>query len=114
MAQGAAVSQTGHHERLTIGGRTTATAVARMELQPRPYMSYGLSNNTYRVDIDGGGTYKAGGMGVFVGVGVEFPMAQKTSFSLDTRYHTWGDTDSTGVAGQFTSIAISLLYVGRF
>ncbi len=104
---------TGHHERTLFGARTTATAVARMEKQPRPYLSYGVSNNKYRVDDTDGG-YEATGLGYYVGLGVEYPFAKKTSFSFDTRYHSWSALDTNLVNGRFASLAMSLLWVGRF
>ncbi|MHC4252848.1 MAG: outer membrane protein [Planctomycetota bacterium] len=116
LGTGSATPQTGHHERLLLGGRTTATAMARMEKQPRPYLSYGVSNNKYRVDVasGSGSSYEATGFGAYLGLGVEYPFAQKMSFSFDTRYHMWTDTDTNGLDGKFASVAMSLLWVGRF
>ena len=96
-----------------MGGRSAATGKARTEKQPRPYFSYGLSNNKCRVDSTSG-SYEATGFGAYVGLGVEYPFGQRTSFSFDTRYHTWSDTDSNGVDGRFSTVAMSLLWVGRF
>jgi hypothetical protein len=110
---GSIVTQTGHHERLLVGGRIAATAMARMERQARPYMSYGLANNKYRVDGIGM-RYEATGIGLYAGLGVEFPFAQKSSLSFDTRYHTWSDTDTTGYDGKFACVSMSLLWLGRF
>jgi len=113
IAAGGATQPTGHHERALLGGRTTAAAMARLQRQPRPYATYGVSNNLYRVD-DSSGSYEATGFGFYFGLGVEFPFSQKMSMSFDTRYHTWSDTDSNGLDGQFSCLAMSLLWVGRF
>ena len=61
-----------------------------------------------------GSPYQAKGLGGYVGLGVEYPFTQKMSFSFDTRYHVWGGTDSAGVDGTFASVALSLLWMGRF
>ena len=114
IAGGGSVQQTGHHERALLGGRTTAAAMARMQRQPRPYATYGVSNNLYRVDQASGSSYDATGLGLYFGLGVEFPFSQKMSMSFDTRYHTWSATDSGGLDGQFSCLAMSLLWVGRF
>jgi hypothetical protein len=107
-------TNTGNLQRLLIGGRTTATAIARMERQPRPYISYGFANNECYVDVASGSSYKTSGLGGYVGLGVEYPLAQKMSFSFDSRYHVWSDTDSDGVDGTFSNVAVSLLWLGRF
>lgn len=107
-------SQTGHHERMLIGGRSSGTAASHKGRQPRPYLSYGVANNKFRVDVAAGGSYEATGFGLYVGVGLEFPLAQKTAFSFDTRYHTWAATDTNGLSGQFSSLGMSLLWISRF
>jgi hypothetical protein len=105
----------GSHKRLLIGGRSSGTAVARQGKQPRPYVSYGVANSTYRVDdASDGVSYRVTGFGVYVGLGLEFPLAHKSSFCFDTRYHAWAATDSNDLDGQFSSIGISLLWLGRF
>jgi len=115
IAAGGATQPTGHHERALLGGRTTAAAMARLQRQPRPYATYGVSNNLYKVDsIDPTKFYDATGLGFYFGLGVEFPFSQKMSMNFDTRYHTWSATDTNGLDGQFSSLAMSLLWVGRF
>ncbi len=119
LAQDTPATNAGHSERVLLGGRTTATAVARMQGQPRPYVSYGVASNTARVDVadpatTGSPPYQAKGLGGYVGLGVEYPFTQKMSFSFDTRYHVWGGTDSAGLDGTFSSVALSLLWMGRF
>lgn len=92
------------HERQLFGLRTTTTPRARLQNQPRPYVSYGLGYNIMKVQ--GGG---AGGVGTYFGFGCEFPSEGRGSFSFDTKFHSWEDDKET-----WSTLAFSLLWMNRF
>ncbi len=108
--------QTGIHERLLIGGRSIAAPRVRMtKKHPSPYLSYGLSTNSFRVSrappaVD----YSTGALGLYAGLGAELPFSDKASLSFDIKYHVWNDVDSLGTDGTFATVAISILGLARF
>ncbi len=109
--------QTGSHERLLIGGRSIATPRVRMtQKHPRPYLSYGLSTSSFRVErvAAAGGDYTTGALGLYAGLGTELPFGESASFSFDIKYHVWNDTDSTGTEGMFATVAFAILGLARF
>jgi hypothetical protein len=95
------------HERMLVGLRTTTTPRARLQNQPRPYVSYGLGSNTMRVNYSGG-SYFPNGVGTYFGLGCEFPSEGRGSFSFDTKFHFWEDADPN------STLAFSLLWINRF
>ena len=110
------VAEQGIHERTLIGLRTATAARAREETQPRPYISYGIGYNNVSVNYqDLGGaaqSYFVNGLGLYVGLGCEFPSEGRGSFGFDAKFHTWEDTKET--PGTYGSLAYSLLWINRF
>lgn len=104
----------GLHERTMIGGRTAAAALARLAHQPKPYMTYGLAYENFRVNYATTTDYRANALGYYLGLGVEFPFAEGTSLNFDAKYHLWTGEDNTGEEGMFGSIAFSILWLSRF
>jgi len=104
----------GYHERNMIGGRTSIAALARLARQPRPYFSYGLAYENFQVNYASAPTYRANALGYYMGLGVEFPFAERSSLSFDAKYHFWEDKDTTGEEGMFGSVAFSILWLNRF
>ncbi len=99
------------HERQLVGLRTTTTPRARLQNQPRPYVSYGFGYNLMRVNYDTGTaitSYLANGNGPYFGFGCEFPSEGRGSFSFDTKLHFWEDVDPN------STLAFSLLWMNRF
>jgi hypothetical protein len=102
------------HERALIGGRTAAAPRARLEKQPRAYMSYGIGYNNFEVDFQGISPYFANGIGYYLGLGVEFPFAERTSLSFDSKYHMWNGEDSNEEEGRFSTATFSVMWIARF
>jgi hypothetical protein len=109
---------TGYNERLMFGGRTSAAPKARLEHQPRAYTSYGIEYNVFKARAEAGGgsvlEYVVNGTGIYLGFGVEFPFAERTSLSFDLKYHAFQATDVIDNEGTFGSIAYALLWLSRF
>jgi len=107
----------GYHDRLMFGGRSSAAARARLEHQPRAYGSYGIAYNAFKCTSQttaGLVEYNVNGIGFYLGFGVEFPFAKKTSMSFDVKYHNFEGTDTQGVTDDFGSVVFGVLYLSRF
>ena len=112
------------HERSLAGFRTTTAPRARMQNQPRPYISYGIGYNFVNVKYDAGtGTvgFFMNGSGYYVGFGCEFPSEGLSSFSFDAKFHTWIDEYPPeqplalfGDEATFGSLSFALLWMNRF
>ncbi len=99
------------HERQLAGFRTTTAPRARLQNQPRPYVSYGVGYNMMVVKY-GGVSYFANGVGPYFGLGCEFPSEGRSSFSFDTKFLFW--KEAQGVEGEGNVLAFSLLWLNRF
>jgi hypothetical protein len=104
---------TGYYQRWLFGARSAATPQARMENQPRAYLTYGLSSNTFRVKYSAGSEYLANGVGFYLGLGAEFPTSKKASVAFDTKYMYWEDGDAPN-PGEFAELVYSLVWMSRF
>ena len=103
----------GIHERTLVGLRTTTAARARLQNQPRPYVSYGMAYNNVCVRYGTPATsYIMNGVGCYLGLGCEFPSEGQASFSFDAKAHTWNDDH--GNEGTYGALTYALLWFRRF
>ena len=106
----------GYHERTLFGLRTATAPRARMQNQPRPYVSYGVGYNTANVTYESGAGpvgYRMSAQGYYLGLGVELPSEGRGSLGFDMKFHTWNREPDPN-QGEYASVAFALLWMNRF
>ena len=108
----------GYYERMLFGGRTSAAPQARMEHQPRAYVTYGLAQNNLVIKNAPAAPdrWAMHNVGYYLGLGVEFPFADTNGLGFDVKYHMFTDEDPQDPTVEFENhVAVfSVLWTSRF